>query len=69
MPDELKAQMPDWGHFRIWRVGDPAPWWRLLEKFEVNQLRELAALQLDHQIKAMKLEMEHLEAMKKFVAR
>ncbi len=69
MPNEPVAQMPDWGHFRIWRVGDPAPWWKILEKLEINQLRELAALQLDFQMQAMQLEMKHLEAMKKFVAR
>jgi hypothetical protein len=70
MANEIqKPAPPDWGPFRIWRIGDPAPWWRILERLEINQLKELAAMQIELQIEAAKLEIRQLEAMQKFVAR
>jgi hypothetical protein len=69
MSDVPKAGLPDWGPFRIWRIGDPAPWWRILEKLEIGQLKEIAAAQIELQIEAARLEIKHLETMKKIVGR
>jgi len=48
---------------------DPIPWWRIFEKLDASQIREIAKIHLDHEIEALNVQIRKTEAMKKIITR